>query len=162
MKIHKNTVFIGIDTGTETGLAIGSNGELKTLKTVKIHQAMTDVMNQVIYAKVAENNKNVLIRVEDARQRKWFGKKEKTGNALQGVGSVKRDASIWEDYLTDLKKDFPNVVDFEMVAPCKNQTKLSAEAFKQKTGFTGRTNEHNRDAGMLIWDWVKTMGVAND
>ena len=64
---------------------------------------------------------------------------------LQGVGSAKRDASIWEDYLTDLG------VEFEMVAPKRNITKLSQERFKVITGWQNRTNEHGRDAAMLVF-----------
>ena len=43
--------------------------------------------------------------------------REEERKRLQGVGSVKRDATIWEDYLTELG------VEFEMVAPKRNITK---------------------------------------
>ena len=64
---------------------------------------------------------------------------------LQGVGSVKRDASIWEGFLSDLG------VWFEMVAPKRNVTKISHESFVNITKWKGRTNEHKRDAAMLVF-----------
>jgi hypothetical protein len=40
-------------------------------------------------------------------------------------------------------------------------TKTTAKQFEQFTGYTGRSNEHNRDAATLIWGknmaWVKFM-----
>jgi hypothetical protein len=58
---------------------------------------------------------------------------------------VKRDCQIWEDYLTDLR------IPFEMVAPKNNATKLTAEQFRRITGYEGKTNEHGRDAAMLVY-----------
>lgn len=131
--------YIGIDSGTNTGFAVWSAEERKFLKveTVKIHTAMEFVK----YWK--EAGRNFKVRVEDARQRKWFGKAGR--ETLQGAGSIKRDATIWEDYLKDLG------VEFEMVAPKNNKTKMTADSFKRTTKWEGKTNEHSRDAGMLVF-----------
>ena len=51
----------------------------------------------------------------------------------------------FEDYLTELG------VEFEMVAPKRNITKMSQEYFKQLTGWKKQTNEHSRDAAMLVF-----------
>ena len=85
-----------------------------------------------------------LERFEDARLRKWIPQ-IKGKEVLQGVGSVKRDAGIWEDFLRDLG------VPFEMVAPKNNITKLSADSFRKITGWQSKTNEHSRDAAMLVF-----------
>ena len=42
-------------------------------------------------------------------------------------------------------------VEFEMVAPKRNITKMSQEYFKQLTGWKKQTNEHSRDAAMLVF-----------
>ena len=73
--------------------------------------------------------------------------REEERKKLQGVGSVKRDATIWEDFLKDLG------VKFEMVAPKRNVTKLTQETFKRYTGWSSKTNEHGRDAAMLIYGY---------
>jgi hypothetical protein len=85
---------------------------------------------------------NVCLYIEDARQRTWFtGGREKA----QGVGSVKRDAQIWEDWCKE--QGFK----FLMIHPAANATKKKATDFKRMTGWVGRTNEHARDAAMLVF-----------
>ena len=141
----KYDYYIGIDTGTHTGLAVWNAKERKLdqIKTVKIHIAMSIIQSYIQSSKLGLENQSVFIRVEDARMRKWFGK---NSNAkLQGAGSVKRDCTIWEDFLTDLGANF------EMVSPANNKTKLNAEQFKRITKYSGQTNEHNRDAAMLVY-----------
>lgn len=136
--MNKYFYIIGIDTGVNTGIAIWDRQTKKfyDLKTVPIHKAMEIV-------KDLSCKQKCFIRVEDARQRTWFGK---SGNEkLQGAGSVKRDAKVWEDFLKDLG------VDFEMVAPKNNKTKLDSRKFTLITGWKEKTNEHGRDAAMLCF-----------
>jgi len=142
-------ICIGIDTGTETGIAVWNSRteSLVLVSSVKIHQAMEMVCK---YKNMAERDGDkLLVRVEDPRQRTWFGtermSRETERKRLQGVGSVKRDASIWDDYLRDLG------VSYEMVPPKWNYTKMSQEAFKNLTKWEPRTNEHGRDAAMLVF-----------
>lgn len=137
--------FIGIDCGVKTGLAVWykPKKEWIVIGDYKIHEAMGHV----------ENWHNafpgqIYVRVEDARLRKWIpqGKNEVAERGRrEGAGSVKRDAIIWEDFLTD--KGIP----FEMVAPKDNKTKINSKSFKQYTGWNGVTNEHMRDAAMLVF-----------
>lgn len=140
-------IYIGIDTGTNTGIAVWDNRKrsLLQVETMKIHKAMEVVKS---YKEIAsENNTKLVVRVEDPRQRTWYEQmsREKERAKLQGVGSVKRDASIWDDFLKDLG------VEYEMVAPKRNVTKLTSERFKAITGWVKSTNEHNRDAAMLVF-----------
>lgn len=141
-------IYIGIDTGTNTGIAIWDNRKqsLLFLQSIMIHQAMAEVAR--VKEECEQNNTKLIVRVEDPRQRTWFGtdriSRDEERKRLQGVGSVKRDASIWEDYLSDLG------VEFEMVAPKNNMTKMTHAYFKGISGWKGRTNEHMRDAAMLV------------
>lgn len=143
-------IYIGIDTGTNTGYAEwdSKKGRLLEVDSLPIHKAMERVKAYADQEK-ATGEKLVCVRVEDPRQRNWFGTermtREEERKRLQGVGSVKRDASIWEDYLKYLG------VSFEMVAPKRNVTKLKQETFKRYTGWDKRTNEHGRDAAMLVF-----------
>ena len=133
-------ITIGIDSGTETGFAVWDSEQkcLLQVNTMKIHQAMQKVLQcYMLYPG------NVRVRVEDARKRKWFGNSGR--EQLQGAGSIKRDAVIWEDFLTD------HGIPFEMVAPKNNQTKMTADYFKRVTCWKLRTNEHGRDAAMLCF-----------
>lgn len=143
-------IYIGIDTGVNTGVAVWDNRKRMFLlvETMKIHQAMAVVQGYADLQKSGTGAK-VVVRVEDPRLRTWFGTEKQSREVerkrLQGVGSVKRDAVIWEDFLTD--KD----IEFEMVAPKNNVTKLKADVFKSITGWGSRTNEHCRDAAMMVF-----------
>lgn len=135
-------IMIGIDTGVNTGFAVaadrGNGGELEQVESLSITQAMEKVQKQVQTWGI----QNVCLYIEDARQRTWFtGGREKA----QGVGSVKRDAQIWEDWCKE--QGFK----FLMIHPAANATKKKATDFKRMTGWVGRTNEHARDAAMLVF-----------
>ena len=138
-------IWIGIDTGVHTGLAIwdGKGMRFLSIEELKIHRAM-----DVVEALAKANPREVRARVEDARQRKWIPNMGSIRNEIgraKGAGSVERDCSIWEDFLADI--DVP----CEMVAPRYNVTKLRQEAFANLTGWNQRTNEHERDAAMLVF-----------
>lgn len=138
---NMNKIYIGIDTGVNTGVAVWNQAEKKLtrVETLKIHEAMKLVETHI------ENHgkENVEVRFEDARLRKWFGNAGR--EQLQGAGSIRRDCTIWNDYLEDLG------IEYKAVAPKNNATKLSADTFRKITGWTGKTNEHARDAVMLIY-----------
>lgn len=136
----KYKYYIGIDPGSQTGVAIwdATQKKFQAVTTYKIHEAFGFL--QSIHGL---EHGDYLIRVEDARKRKWFGKSGR--EVLQGAGSIKRDCQIIEDFLIDME------VPFELVAPKNNKTKLTQEAFKALTRWQGRTNEHSRDAGMLVF-----------
>lgn len=142
-------IYIGIDTGTHTGYAVWDSKKRKLLEvtSLSIHKAMDSVKKYVDLEN--SGGEHVIVRVEDPRKRTWFGtermSRETERKKLQGVGSVKRDASIWDDFLKDLG------VQYEMVAPRYNITKISDAQFKSLTGWNGRTNEHGRDAAGLVF-----------
>ena len=133
--------YIGIDTGVNTGLAIWDRSEKKftQIECVQIHKAL-----QIVRDNVEDYPDEVMVRVEDARLRKWLPQSKGTAQ-LQGAGSIKRDATIWEHFLVSLNADF------ELVAPKNNKTKLAADYFKKLTGWEKATNEHSRDAAMLVF-----------
>jgi hypothetical protein len=135
-------IKIGIDCGVNTGFARSFNSELVEVKTYEINQAQKALL---FYCKNGKEPAGIKIYIEDARLRKegFYGK---GGNAkLQGVGSVKRDSQIWQAFCELYG------FDYELVHPKNNKTKLTAEQFKRLTGWQERTNEHGRDAAMLIW-----------
>ena len=143
MDVIEKEYMIGIDTGTKTGIAVWSNNYQKFLliTTTAIHRAL-DMVKQY------NDRAGAFVRVEDARKRKFYGS---VGcDVLQGVGSVKRDASIWEDFLKDLN------IDFECVHPIKGGTKLNENLFRQATKWDKKTDQHGRDAAMIVFQFKKT------
>jgi hypothetical protein len=136
------TYIIGIDPGKHTGISIWDKERKKLIlvKSDHIHNCMSHIQDLAKYSDKSE----LLVRVEDARLRKWYGKK--TEGKDQGAGSIKRDCVIWQDFLTD------SGIAFEMVDPKTQTTKLDAERFKRMTGWDKATNEHGRDAAMMVFN----------
>ena len=135
-------ILIGIDTGVHTGFAVafdhGEGGELQKVQSLSITQAMQSVLEY----EDEHDLKDIMLYIEDARKRTWFtGGREKA----QGVGSVKRDAQIWEDWCNK------QGLNYLMIHPAANATKTKADVFKKRTGWIERTNEHARDAAMLVF-----------
>ena len=132
--------YIGIDTGTHTGIAVWSSAERKlvSVETKAIHAAMRDVLRWH-----RAHPGEVFVRFEDARLRNWFGSAGR--DQLQGAGSIKRDCQIWEDFLAEEQ------IPFAGVPPRKNLTKIPARSFACITGWSGRCSQHARDAAMLVF-----------
>lgn len=129
---------IGIDTGTNTGLSVWDDHR-KAFDFIET-MTITRAMDKVRYLNATSD---VCLYIEDARLRKWFGN---TGREkLQGAGSVKRDAVIWEGFCKE------NAIAYKLVAPRNNTTKLDAVTFRRYTGWSGKTNEHGRDAALLVF-----------
>lgn len=135
----KYDIAIGIDCGVNTGFAIWDRNKKRfdEISTMKIHQAIMRIKS------MAENGYSMTVFVEDARKA-TFGRSSDLYKA-QGAGSVKRDAGIWEDFLTE------HNIPFEMKRPAKSKTKIKADVFKKTTGWDGRTSNHARDAAMIVF-----------
>lgn len=128
--------LIGIDPGVNTGVAIWDGKILMYCKSHNIVEAAHIVKS---YA----DNHNVKVYFEDARQRHWFGNSGR--EKLLGAGSVRRDSQIWETFCVTFN------IPYVMIPPKNNMTKLNSKTFKAYTGWEGQTNEHGRDAAMLVF-----------
>ena len=139
-------LVVGIDPGVNTGVAVWNRTvrSFESIASLPIHRVMAAILS----AQSAGSLHSVVF--EDARQRTWFGKMDakqaKFGAAVrEGVGSVKRDCTIWHDFL-----DSHGIV-FVAVKPASGATKWDADKFMRMTGWAGKTNEHGRDAGILVF-----------
>ena len=136
-------LIIGIDPGTNTGFAVSENGKLTRVESMRIDEALSVVLlDMKIEGDTYQNY--IKVYLEDARK---SGREHRGQDAAQGAGSVKRDCNIWEDFLKAHK------IDYVLVSPQSQRklNKMSAGKFKAMTGWQGRTNEHGRDAAMLVW-----------
>jgi len=136
--MKKYDFVIGIDPGVNTGVAVYCRPE----KMLKVVQTAT-LLEAQKFVGAFDSQKQFLVRMEDARKRKWFG--DKGREVLQGAGSIKRDCQLWEEFLQT------NGIPYELVAPKNNKTNTTAEYFGKITGWTGRTSEHARAAAMLCF-----------
>jgi hypothetical protein len=140
-------LYIGIDPGRNTGVAVYSSAQkkiidLKTLdfwgviaflKELKlIHDTNFEVvmenpgLNSFIYSR--NHHENATIKLKMA----------------QDVGRNKEQAFLIIDYLK------MNNITFREVRP--TTAKWKADIFNRYTGWTGNSNEHTRDAGRLVYN----------
>jgi hypothetical protein len=147
--VNHADVLIGIDPGTDTGIAIYDR---KTrlfirLSTVKIHNALFAVKEFV------ENNHDlkVVVFVENPKTYRRFGNVSPKVQLAKagGGGSIKRDFVIWQDFLTSLKVEFYGISLLKSEGGCEK--KMEEPLFKQITGYQKQTSEHARDAAMLVF-----------
>lgn len=137
-------ISIGIDPGVTTGLAVAYRGDITHVRSD------IAVVAEVFVLDLQSLSGPITVYIEDARKRQWFGNADsrqlRSGAGIrEGVGSVKRDCQRWQEFCEY------HGIDYVLVAPQANRTKLTAEQFRKLTGWTGRTNEHSRDAAMLVW-----------
>lgn len=141
-------IWIGIDTGRDTGFAVWDSrrGKLLAVETLRIHQAMREVLRWRIYA--GQTGTSLRVVFEDARRRKWLPRErslsEFKGRAM-GAGSVKRDATVWQDFLEDER------IPYTHPGPSSGMTKWEEPQFRAVTGWKGRTSYHGRDAALLVF-----------
>lgn len=128
-------ILVGIDPGVNTGCAVRWGFKWQAVETLPIFEAINRV---IAWKKTCDaHERPIFVRLEDARQRTWFGETDR--ERLKGAGSVERDCKIWEEVLTELK------IPFEFVHP-----KNIKEATEEMTGWKGRTSVHAREAAWLI------------
>lgn len=137
-------LMVGLDPGVNTGFAVWDRAKrrLTVVESLKLHEAMEHVRLMHVGGSLHS------VTFEDARKREWFGARmspEMERAKLQGVGSVKRDCAIWEDYLRALG------VPYVAQAPGVGLTKWNADTFVRITKWAGRTNSHGRDAALLVF-----------
>lgn len=139
-------VVIGIDPGVTTGIASWCTitKRLGMVESRKLHEMLLSFRDY----------KPELVIFEDCRQHRMYGPGQRNDAALQGVGSVKRDCGIWDEFLTDQR------IPFVTRTPSRRRTKFSAEQFQAATGWTERSNNHGRDAAMLVAGLNEAMAQA--
>ena len=135
-------LYIGIDPGVKTGFAVWDpkNKTFQKIATMSIVEAILTACELEEKLK----NKSMHFFIEDARQCKFPG--SHGAQFMQGVGSVKRDCTIWQDLCEDMSWKY------ELINPMRHKyKKMSADDFKALTGYDNRTSSHARDAAMLVW-----------
>lgn len=136
----ESAVIMGIDPGVKTGIALYQGGKLCELRTIA----------PVDYERVLLDIQPVLVVVEDSRLTKdLFTGKRLSHKArikiARNVGSVDGLCNILFALCERHK------IEIKGLSPKDKGPKLDAAPFCRKTGYTGKSNEHGRDAGMVAW-----------
>ena len=137
-------LVVGIDTGMHTGLAVW---DTTTRQFLDIR--CSGIVDAMEYLRQLQYTRQIgLVVFEDARKRKWIPRErdlaQMKGRAM-GAGSVRRDSAIWEEWC-DYHK-----IQHIATPPRQGLTKWTDESFRRITGYDRRTNEHGRDAAMLVF-----------
>lgn len=145
--MKNKSIYIGIDPGVDTGICIWDADKKVIVDLITLN--FWSVIDLVLYYQKLKDTVLTVV-VEDPNLNKaihWNQKKSVGGlNAAtkiaQNVGMNKKEASLILQYL--------KINDFQYKAIKPTARKVTASYFKQLTGYEKRTNQHCRDAAMLV------------
>lgn len=138
-------IAVGIDPGTSTGVATWDCSARRFIKLDTM-----DFWSCFVYVTVNLKGRHdkILVVAEDPGLNKPVFPRGTSSQAVrskiaQNVGMNKKEADL---LIEGIRKCG---VPVRTIRP--NKSKLNADQFKQMTGYQGRTNEHKRDAGRLVY-----------
>lgn len=130
---------VGIDPGVNTGTALYCNGKLTVLETIQ----PIDIQTFILMSRVD------LFVFEDSRMQSnvWIpsGNKAVANNIARKIGQVDALCSLIQE--TCERYD----IKYMRVSPKAKGEKLKAKDFNNLTGWTTKSNQHERDAAMVAW-----------
>lgn len=155
--LQKKPFYIGIDPGSVvTGVAVWERASKSIIYLQGFDSHCSSIL--FIYDKImTHNNKwpnpdEVFFRIEDARLSTHGAGRTPQEIAQrnarkQNVGYVKALSKDWEEFCK------LNSLQYEMVSPRRNNTKMAPELFENITGIKTLKGEHHlRDAANLVID----------
>lgn len=130
---------VGIDPGQNTGTALYVNGKLTILQTIEPIDIQTFILTSEADLFVFEDS-----RLQSAV---WVPSKNKAvaNNIARKIGQVDALCSLIEETCNRYE------IKFMRVSPKAKGGKMNAEDFNKLTGWTARSNAHERDAAMVAW-----------
>ena len=134
---------IGIDPGLNTGIAIYEDGKLTELLTIEPIN-LADIFSHY-------SGEPLFVVFEDSRLQShiWIPSQSKgvAANIARKVGMV----DAWCYMIERLCESYD--IAYMRVSPKAKGEKLNAEDFKRITGWKGKSNQHERDAAMVAWQF---------
>lgn len=135
------TGIVGLDPGSNTGLAVYSAGRLAELRTIAPHEI----------ERVLAELKPARVVFEDSRLQShtWTTSASRAAAAkmARNVGQV----DAWCVLITAVCERLG--IPAHGISPAGKGRKLDAVRFTALTGWAGRSNEHERDAAMVAWPY---------
>jgi hypothetical protein len=137
--------LIGIDPGVNMGIAYWNT------ETMMFEKIASMKLYEVILALAAMPVNDIKVYIEDPNT--FFGFKgtdRASHNArLQGAGSVKRSFSAIIEFIEDKN------IRHERISLQGTLKKVTKQKFKMMTGYSGESNEHGRDAALMVFNRTK-------
>jgi hypothetical protein len=146
-------VILSIDPGRKTGIAFFVNGKLEGLFT----QTPIDMIR---YLDLNIGGIDLVI-IEDSRLTSFIfqpnaaGSKAKGMKVARNIGEVDCLCKLVQAICEERKKKLIQV------SPKNKGAKLDADEFRKRTGWEGKTNQHERDAAMVAWIYRNVKQITN-
>ena len=133
-------MLVGIDPGVQCGMAAFTDGKLTGLWTC----SGLSMLRYLCEAEISQ------IVMEDSRLQSfvWNATGKTRSPAMKvarSVGGVDKLCSLIEEVAVSRN------IKLLSVSPLDKGSKVRAEAFREITGWQGKTNQHERDAAMVAW-----------
>jgi hypothetical protein len=142
-------LIIGVDPGVKTGIATFYNGKLLNLQT-------SYCFNDFLYFEKLRFSfqEKATVVIEDSRLQSHIF----TAPSVKGAAKLKIARNVGQldmicAYIFNRASDIGCSV--RCVSPKQKGRKLNADDFNAITGWKGKSNQHERDAAMVAWPYVK-------
>jgi len=133
------SIIVGLDPGASTGVATFSNGALIALQTCQPHQ-IRDAINgadRVVF--------------EDSRLTSFMFTTVKSRAAALKMARNVGEIDAWCRLIVQICEE--HGIPAHGISPQNKGAKLSATEFNRFTGWTGKSNQHERDAAMVAYPY---------
>ena len=134
-------ILLGIDPGQNTGLAIFDGGrlaELRTITPVEIDRAITSIMPG-------------LVVFEDSRLQSHVWTTSTSKAAASKMARNLGEIDAWCKLIVAVCAGLD--IPAHGISPLGKGHKMAADQFERITGWTGRSNQHERDGAMVAWPY---------
>ena len=139
-------LIIGMDPGVETGVAFYQGGVLVDLQTLEPHK-----LERFIKGPAAAGAVRLVFEDSRLEKRLWNARtKGAIGAALATARSV-GEVDGWCRLITRFCGE--QGIPAHGISPTDKGGKVDAAAFGRITGWTKRSNQHERDAAMVCWPY---------
>lgn len=135
------TIIIGIDPGKHTGVAIFTAGRLTELRTTD-PQGVAALLDEIQPERVV---------FEDSRLTRATWARGVSPAAMRKIARNVGQIDAWCTLITAVCADLG--IAAHGISPVGKGGKLNAAEFERLTGWTGRSNPHERDAAVVAWKY---------
>lgn len=154
-------IYVGIDAGQKNGLAVWNGGEKKfeSIETLSFWDCIEKLIE--IKSRCDRAGQELIVAIEDMTQNPVvflvaITYQKTIGNHNQKLNAVaeqsRRVGTVWDKTILIIEWCERFGIKVIRLRPNKkSMTKMKADAFKNFTKWAGETNEHSRDAGMLVF-----------